>query len=350
MARLHARSPCRASVGPYVGHRLADIGVRCVLCRVDGGRDDRVGPRIDVLDGIRGDAERLEPGARDIDRVMLEPALEFLGGAVLRRVGARVSIVAVRLGLDDRRAIPRPSARRGGGDGVTDDHDVVAVDDLCRDPVGRSPVGGGVVGGGDGCDRRVLHVKVVLAHEEDRQLPDRGHVERLVERADVGGAIAEEGHGDLIGAAQLSRPRGADGHRQVGADDRIRAEHVALRVGQVHRAALGLAEPGCLLHEFGQTRLWWRAPGHRVMVTAVGREDIVLRLQPRASADRDRLLAGRQVCRALYQAGKKHVVGGFLGASDHRHLFVHAKQLGRAGELASRANGYRVTHRDLPTC
>jgi membrane-bound lytic murein transglycosylase len=54
-------------------------------------------------------------------------------------------------------------------------------------------------------------VTVSIADEHDRQCPDHGQVQRLVERADVGGAIAEEAHRDLAGAAVLSRPGGAVG-------------------------------------------------------------------------------------------------------------------------------------------
>ena len=37
-------------------------------------------------------------------------------------------------------------------------------------------------------------VAVVHAGEDDRQLPDRGQVERFVKRALVGGAVPEEAH------------------------------------------------------------------------------------------------------------------------------------------------------------
>ena len=44
---------------------------------------------------------------------------------------------------------------------------------------------------------------VVLAYEDDGQLPDGGHVERLVEGALVRGAVTEEADADLIRAAYL---------------------------------------------------------------------------------------------------------------------------------------------------
>ena len=65
-------------------------------------------------------------------------------------------------------------------------------------------------------DRGRLGVAVVLADEDDRQLPDRGQVERLVEGALVGGAVAEEADRDTAGAARLG------GQRRAGRERRSR--------------------------------------------------------------------------------------------------------------------------------
>ena len=246
------------------------------------------------------------------------------------------------LGLDDRRAVAGAGPVRGRGDGVPHDQDVVAVDELGRDAGtpgrGRRPGWSAAV---TERDRRVLHVEVVLADEQDRQLPHRGEVERLVERADVGRPVAEEGDGDLLGAAQRRRPGRADGHRQVGADDGVGAEHAPVGLGQVHGAALGLAQPGRLAHELGEALLRRRAAGHRVVVAAVGGEDVVVRAQRRARPDRDRLVAGGEVGGALDQAGQEQVVGGLLRAPDDGHLLVQrraARSLGRC--QPSRRVGY----------
>jgi hypothetical protein len=54
-------------------------------------------------------------------------------------------------------------------------------------------------------DRRVFHVEIVLADEDHRQLPDRGEIQRLVERADIGRAVAEEAHRDVVLALYCAR-------------------------------------------------------------------------------------------------------------------------------------------------
>ena len=144
--------------------------------------------------------------------------------------------------------------------------------DLGRDVVRRRARRRRILDRGDVADRRVFHVEVVLADEDDRQLPHRREVQRLVERADVGRAVAEERDRDLVGPAQPGRPRRADRHRQVGADDGVGPEHALVGLGQVHRAALGLADAGRPAHQLGEALLGRGAAGHRVVVAAVGGE------------------------------------------------------------------------------
>ena len=288
-------------------------------------------------------AELEQPPAADDQRVAGHPLLDLRGRAVLRRVGAAVPEVPVGQRLDHGRPAAGPGPVDRLGHRVVHRDHVVAVDEHAGHAVGRGAVGGRVGDGGDRRDRGVLHVAVVLAHEEHRQLPDRGQVERLVEGADVGGAVAEERDRDLRRTPQLRGPGGAVGHRQVGADDGVRAEHPVVGLGEVHRAALGLADPGGPLHQLGQTALRRGAAGDGVVVAAVGGEDVVVRSQRCARAHRDRLVAGGQVGRALDQAAHEEVVRGLLGAADDRHLLVPAEQ-GRRGHPLDRL----ARHSPLP--
>ena len=124
----------------------------------------------------------------------------------------------------------------------------VAVDDLGRQAVRDSSVCRRVGDRGHRRDRGVFHVEVVLADEQHWELPDGGQIQRLMESADVGGPIAEEGNRNLLRAAELCRPRGTGGDRQMRPDDRVRAEHPLVGFGEVHGAALGLAQAGRLAH------------------------------------------------------------------------------------------------------
>ena len=75
-----------------------------------------------------------------------------------------------------------------------------------------------VGGGGE------LGVPVVLAEEDDRKLPHRGEVHRLVERALCHRAIAEERHHHAVVGPQLGRGGGADRDREAGGHDPVGAE------------------------------------------------------------------------------------------------------------------------------
>ena len=50
-------------------------------------------------------------------------------------------------------------------------------------------------------DMRAHGVVVVLDHVDHRQLPQRGHVEALIDLALIGGALAEKGEADAVVAA-----------------------------------------------------------------------------------------------------------------------------------------------------
>ena len=135
------------------------------------------------------------------------PTPDFLRRSVALGVALVVAVPAVGRGLDDDGPAPaRVSStetlhRERGRD------DVVAVDRRRTDAVaGGAPLERRrvlLVGG------RELGVAVVLAEEDDRQLPDRGQVHRLVERALRDRAVAEERDRDRgrRRAAARRRPR-----------------------------------------------------------------------------------------------------------------------------------------------
>ena len=88
---------------------------------------------------------------------------------------------------------------------------------------------------------RRLRPAVVLEDEDRRQLPQLREVHRLVERAGVRRAVAEERDRDALLAAQLEGERRADDPGQPAADDGVRAEVADLDVVEVHRAAVAVA-------------------------------------------------------------------------------------------------------------
>ena len=157
---------------------------------------------------------------------------------------------------------------------------------------------------------------VVLADEDDRQLPDRGKVQRLVERPDIGGAVAEEADGDVVVTLVLRAPRGAAGDRQMGADDGVGAHDAVLGRGQMHRAALAAHEAVVALHQLAEHLLDRDAAGERVGVAPIGAEAEVARPHGHGKAGRDRFLSERQVAGALHQVLQEQVIGALLRLPD----------------------------------
>ena len=175
---------------------------------------------------------------------------------------------------------------------------------------------------------------VVLADEDGGDLPELREVERLVERADVRRAVAEERDRDARLVAELEGERGADDRGQAAADDGVRAEVPALDVVQVHRAAVAVRAALELAVELGHDLVRVRALGERVAVRAVGRGEDVALLERVADADGDRLLADRDVQEPGQLAGAEPLLHLLLEAPDEQHLAEElAQQLLRDAAL-----------------
>ena len=187
---------------------------------------------------------------------------------------------------------------------------------------------------GEVADRRVLRLRrrlgplVVLEHEDGRHLPERGEVQRLVERADVRGAVAEEGDRDARLAAQLERERRAGDLRQAAADDRVRAHVPALDVVEVHRAAVAVRAALLLAVQLGHQLVRVGALRERVSVGPVGGGDHVAVLERAADADGARLLADRDVEEAGELAGAEALLDLFLEPPDQQHLAQDVRKVG----------------------
>src|SRR5206468_906316 len=69
--------------------------------------------------------------------------------------------------------------------------------------------------------RRRERVLVVLAEVDDRQLPDGGQIQRLVDHTLIGAAVAEERDDDAVGAADATGEGGPGADRQAGGDDAV---------------------------------------------------------------------------------------------------------------------------------
>ncbi len=250
--------------------------------------------------------------------------------------------------LDERRPVACPRPRIGIAGGAVDDVGVVAVDDDPIQPVRRRTVRGRMLHRGHAPDRRVLHVKVVLADEDHGQLPHRREVQRLVEGADIGGAVAEEADRHIVVTPVLSPPRCTAGDGEVRPDDRIGPHHPMFGGGEVHRAALAAEQTAFTAHQFAEHLLDRHAARQRVGMTAIGAERQVARLHRAGKTGRDRLLAEREMARALDQVLEEEVVGTLLRLPDHELQAEEFQAEIFADVIVARQFGLRVASLSAP--
>ena len=168
------------------------------------------------------------------NRVSVQPSCHLSLWTIFPRVGPGVPSLPIGDRLDQRWpvATPRPvNCLRGAEVHVVR---VIAVDHNRVETVRAGPIRRRMRDRRHEVDWRVLHIEVVLTHENHRELPHHCHVQRLVEGPDVGGPVAEEGDRDLIGASHLCRPGSPVGDAQMSTDDRVGAHHPSGGIRQVH--------------------------------------------------------------------------------------------------------------------
>ena len=286
--------------------------------------------------GLRRHSARRERGLDLEHRVAQRPVRGRRRVAQLGEVGAHgVLGPAVGRRLDQGRAIAVPGVADRGLRHAAHVHDVVAVGGRSRHPVRRGARG-------DALHRPRLaplggqrHL-VVLAHEDDRQAPDRREVQGLVDEALIDGAVAEEGDRDLPAAPDLRTERRAACDRQAGPDDAVAAEDSELDVGDVHRAAEPAAVAARPAHELGHHAAHVAALRDHVPVTAVVADDVVPGRECRGGADGDRLLPDAAVRGARDDAGGEELRRPLLEPPDE---VERAERLAEVELLARRRAG-----------
>jgi hypothetical protein len=183
-------------------------------CRVERAVDQRGDTPVDPLAArLRHQPGSLERARVAGDRILGDvAAMLFLRHHLERVVTLRVAAHSADQRFDERRppafARPGESASVGGGHRVR----VVAVDGHRGDAVAGSAVGE-LLGGELHVGRRGEGVAVVLDHQDERQLPDRRHVEPFVEVAGRGAALADEGDRHAVAAGEPAGQGAPGGHR-----------------------------------------------------------------------------------------------------------------------------------------
>ena len=213
--------------------------------------------------------------------------------------------------------------------------DVLAVHDDAGHAVGIGP-SGQIVERCRGAQRAVLAVQVVGDDEDHRRLPDGGHVEGLMEGADIGGAVTEERERHVRLALHLEGHGRTDRDGQAGAHDGVRADVALAEVDQVHRPTDPARPTGAAAHQLGEGRLRLHPQCQRLTVPAIGVRLDVARPHGGDGTHGDRLLALTEVRGALDLAGHEEFLDLLLEESDAEHRPVPVE--------ATVGLGHRVGH------
>ena len=210
-------------------------------------------------------------------------------GAVAGRVDHRVAAQAEADRLQQRGCRSVRARSHGVAGRVAHGQHVVAVDPLAGHAGRRTPLLYSS-GSAEACSTGGAHAEpVVDDHVDDRQLPQRGQVERLVEGADVGGARRPSGTSRIAsGPARRGRSIASAApvaERQLAADDAVAAHAAAASTSnRCIEPPRPLRDAVVLAEQLGHHPAGLDAARERVAVLAVVGEQVVARLAARPSA------------------------------------------------------------------
>src|SRR5690242_6683148 len=269
---------------------------------------------------------RRQQVADDLEVVALDLGVELLVRPVLvHAVLAGTDMVAPAIGhaFEEARTVAAAHGGDRGAGALVQLHRLMVLDQLGRNAVGvaaRLQAGAG---------EAILHVavdgvEVVLADEQDRQLPERGEVHALVPGALVGRALAEEADHDRLGLPHLERQRRTDRVGDAGRHHRRRAHHVHRRIDQVHRARLAAGTAVHLAVQLGHHALHIPALGEVERMAAIGAEQHIALLEMIADGRRDRFLADAEMHRTLDLVRGIEADDLLLDPADQIHRTVEA--------------------------
>ncbi len=288
------------------GSCALDVGLEVVI----GGEASFFQLRLEQLDGI----------------AVGLPLRLFFARAAARRVGHRVATEAIADSLDQRRAIASAGGRRRRLPRLAHGQRIHAV----HAQIGHA-IGGGArlqrVHRPGLLDVHAHRVAVVLAEIDDGQLPQRGQVQRLVERAFIHRAIAKEGQRDIALLLILDAEAHAGGDDELRADDGLAAQQPMLGAVHVHRAALAATTAGHFAVQLCHDSAWLDTLGDGMPVLAIAAEDVIGRAQRGDGPHASRLLADVQVEEAADLAQGVGLASLLFELPDERHLVVQPEQL-----------------------
>src|SRR6516165_3328120 len=324
---LQARSPKASGVGQNIRPQLGRLRFRRVLCELCRRGDAIPDLTVDLLELRLRRSTFQQTSTCLIDRVVLGThSVDFIPGAILCRVGHRMAAITVRHHFEDDRPLAGSGVLGGGKPSLVYGEHAHAVYLLARDAIGSTAMK--QVGARRGAiDRRPHPVSIVLDHVNDRQLPQRGHVEALIDLPLIDRAIAEIGDRDLPVCAIMMGKGEPGSDRHLRADDAVAAKEAHLPAEHVHRAALAVRLAATTPGQLGHDAPGIHAAGQHMAVIAIGRDNRVAFLERCLHADDDRFLPDIEVAVTAYQPHAVHLPSPLLEPPDQQHVTVVSQQL-----------------------
>ena len=238
-----------------------------------------------------------------------------------------MALITIDLCLDHIGTLACTGVIHSGLHGLIDLGGVGAVHNGERHVV-SSCTAGQIRGVGHAVDLGGNAVAVVLNEPHHGKLPGSSHVQRLMEGAFVGGAVAEAADGHGIIAHDLGSQSAAGRDALTGADDAVGAQVVALcHISDVHGTALALAVAGLLAEQLSHALLGIHAAGDGMAMAAVGGSEKVLFFNRGKCAGRSGLLANAQMDVTCQHTFGEAFCGMLFKLPDPYHGAVEIQQL-----------------------
>src|SRR5215469_16123742 len=211
-----------------------------------------------------------------------------------------MAAVTIRRHLEDDRTLAGSSVLGAGKSSLMYGENVHTVDLLTRDAIGSAAMKQ-VGARRSAVNRRPHPVSIVLDHVNDRQLPQRSHVEALIDLPLIDRAVAEicDRDSPICAIVMGKGEPGSDWH--LCTDDAVATKEALLPAEHVHRAALAVRIAATTPGQLGHDTLGIHAAGQHMAVIAIGRDNRVAFLERCLHADDDRFLPDIEVAVTAYQ-------------------------------------------------
>src|SRR5215471_7568527 len=230
-----------------------------------------------------------------------------------------MATVAIGAHLEDLRPLPAPCTRHRALAGVFHCRDVHTVDLLAGNAEHRSAAIKLFCVRARAPDMGPHGVVVILDDVEDRQLPQRGHVEALIDLALIGGTLAEISKADAIVSAIFVGEGDTGAERRRRAHDAVTAIEILLYREHVHGAAFAFGVAMAASGKLGHYALRLHAGREHMAMIAIGGDDLIAGFDHHLHADDHCLLADIEVTESADEPHAVKLAGLLLEPADEQH-------------------------------